>query len=166
MLRASTIVIGSLPHETAAILAQVLPALLVAGLLGPLLSGTKLDLGSRRYFASEIAITVVAEAICLVSVISKEPISTPGTFVVLLATFYSLLGIVTYPIIWAQPTKEERESADAVKALRVAKAGVRAERRAARKRHKEQESERLKHPVQGGGTDADHAGDVSPGVVS
>lgn len=158
MLQASTIVIGSLPHETAAIMAQVLPALLVAGLIGPLIGGTKIELSSRRFFAWAIAVTVIAEGICLISVISGKPIPTLGTVVVLLATLYALLGILTYPIRWASRTSEEKDAADAAKALRVAKAGVRAERRAARKRHKKQESDRLKHPVAGGGTDADHAG--------
>ncbi len=56
--------------QAAATLAQVLPALLAIGLLVPVLSGMRVSSFDRLFFKSQILSVLVAEAMCLWSVMA------------------------------------------------------------------------------------------------
>ncbi|WP_404593567.1 tumor necrosis factor receptor family protein [Paenarthrobacter histidinolovorans] len=90
------------------LLAQVIPALLVAGLLGPLFLGFQIEWPERFLYASQIVTVVLAEGVCLYYAVLNEPMPAPWAWVVLLACMYLLLGIVSGVIVWARKTDQER----------------------------------------------------------
>lgn len=138
-LEDGVLILGAMKPGTAAFLAQVIPALLVAGILGPLLSAYRADSTDRKVMASYVGVAVLAEAICLFGAVFEVPIQPWAVLIVLAALLYSLLGIMTYPLHWARRTDEEqkllaeaRDMRREKRLLREAKRKVRRERRAAR----------------------------------
>ena len=97
----------------AATFAQVIPALLVAGLLGPLLlSGFKVQYPERGLFASYVTGALIAEAVCLWSVGTDSPLPTGMRYVVFLGTGFTVFGILIFVGVYARKTAAEKSEAD------------------------------------------------------
>jgi hypothetical protein len=89
-------------------MAQVIPALLVAGLLGPLFLGFRVEWPERFYFASQVIIVVIAEGACLYYSVSNEDMPKIGAGLVGLATLHLLSGIAFTVLVWARKTEKEK----------------------------------------------------------
>lgn len=92
----------------AVLLAQVIPALLVAGLLGPLILGFRMQQPERFFFASQVITVVIAEAACLYYAALNEPMPPVWAAMVILACTYLLMGIIFTVSVWAKRTEAER----------------------------------------------------------
>lgn len=93
---------------SASLLAQVIPALLVAGLLGPLFLGFRVQWPERFYFASQVITVVIAEGACLYYSVSNEAMPNVWAGLVGVATLHLLSGIVFTVLVWARKTDEEK----------------------------------------------------------
>ncbi|MET3370646.1 UNVERIFIED_CONTAM: hypothetical protein ABIE34_003923 [Jeotgalibacillus campisalis] len=93
---------------SASLMAQVIPALLVAGLLGPLLLGFRVEWPERFYFASQVIVVVIAEGACLYYSVKNEDMNPIWAALVGLATFHLLSGIVFSVLVWARKTDKEK----------------------------------------------------------
>jgi len=103
--------------SAASVVAQVLPALLVVGLLGPLLLGWKIEPPERIYFASHTLSVLLAEVL-LYCIIRDQPLSDGLSGLVQAAVLYSLIGIAVLVLAWAKSTSAERAEADKAMELR------------------------------------------------
>lgn len=101
--------------------AVVLPALLVIGLLGPLLAGWKIERPERGFFASQTVFVVIAEGILLYYIAAGKAVPAGIMIPILFAVLYALLGIVFFVLVWAKRTPEERAESQAANRQRVAK---------------------------------------------
>lgn len=95
--------------EAAAVIAQVLPALLVIGLLVPLLSGMSMQWPERGFFRNNVILVLVVEAICLWSVLNDKPLYENLIYLFYFAILYSLGGIWLVVSVWARRSKTENE---------------------------------------------------------
>lgn len=93
---------------SASLMAQVIPALLVAGLLGPLLLGFSVHWPERFYFASQVITVVIAEGACLYYSVSNEVMPNVWAGLVGLASLHLLFGIVFTVLVWARKTDKEK----------------------------------------------------------
>lgn len=103
---------------SAGLMAQVIPALLVAGLLGPLLLGFEVQWPERFLYATQVIFVVAAEAACLYYAVYEQAVPELVVSLIQLAVMYLLLGIVSSVIVWAR--KSPREKADLAASKRAA----------------------------------------------
>ncbi|GAA4187082.1 hypothetical protein GCM10022288_11560 [Gryllotalpicola kribbensis] len=96
--------------HAAEILAAVLPALLIAGLLSPQFA----DYGKSRMVRwigfAYVILVVAAEAVCLFSVVAEIPLGSVLSKIVFAGTFAALVGIALAAFFWAASQRK----ADAV----------------------------------------------------
>lgn len=111
--------------SAATTLAQVFPALLVVGLLGPLLAGWKVEWPERGYFASQTLLVISVEGLLLYFVIHDQPVPAGVAVFAQLAILYSLIGIAVFALAWAKKTPDERAELRAAKQRKVEAKGSR-----------------------------------------
>ncbi|PPG81739.1 hypothetical protein C5C52_07930 [Rathayibacter sp. AY1E5] len=104
--------------EAAVAMAQILPALLVAGVLGPMLLGWGIESPERFYFAGQTVIVAMVEGVLIWYIMRDEPLPEAGMVFVGTAAVAALSGIVFVAIQWARRTREERQHE---KLLRIAR---------------------------------------------
>ena len=101
--------------EAAATLAQVLPALLAAGILVPLLSEKRTDWKDRTLFKQLAFFILFVEGLCIWSVMVDVPLPWYFSFIVGAAVLYSLFSIFMIFSDWAKKTDEEKEEDESAK---------------------------------------------------
>lgn len=98
---------GTISTQAVGTLAQVLPALLIAGLLGPVLAQKDMPRGDRVIYLVWVVPAVVAEGVLLLHVAMDLEMS--GWWLWLMATAFLLaaLALLRAPLTWAARTPTE-----------------------------------------------------------
>ncbi|GAA4385569.1 hypothetical protein [Agromyces bauzanensis] len=95
---------------SASTIAQILPALLVVGLLGPIFLGWKMQSPERLYFASQTTLALLSEAILLWFIVRDEDVPAGLSTFVQGSLFLSLIGILVVVWAWARSRPSERKA--------------------------------------------------------
>ncbi|SMH30648.1 hypothetical protein SAMN06295885_0451 [Rathayibacter oskolensis] len=104
--------------EATVAIAQILPALLVAGVLGPILLGWRIEPPERFLFATQTVIVTAVEGVLIWFIMEDEPLPEGFTGFVWMAVMVTLLGVVFVAIAWARRSGAERQHEERLRTAR------------------------------------------------